>query len=128
MAEPFIFTNTYALKEGKLGAFEEAIPEWLEFLETNHPRLLHFGVYSNGEREVTAVQVHPDVASMEQQMQLISGRHEGWYQFIDWSKMRVEVHGTPSNALLEQMGQVAGPGVPLTVKRPLGGFSRLPEL
>jgi hypothetical protein len=78
MSEPFIFMNTYAIKEGKLDGFKEAIPEWLEFLEANHPRLLHFGLYTNEDGEVAAVQAHRDADSMELRMQVISGRHEQW--------------------------------------------------
>jgi hypothetical protein len=42
--------------------------------------------------------------------------------------MRIQVLGTPSDVLVRRMGPVAGPGVPLSVNAPLGGFNRLPEL
>ena len=65
---------------------------------------------------------------MEFQMQVISGRHEQWYESIDWSKLRIQDLGTPSDILVRRLGQAAGPDVPLGVNTPLGGFSRLPEL
>jgi hypothetical protein len=58
---------------------------------------------------------------MEFQIQVISGRHEQWSEFIDWSKMRIQILGTPSDVLVRCMGQVAEPGVPLRVTTPLDG-------
>jgi hypothetical protein len=65
---------------------------------------------------------------MELQMKVISGRHEQWYEFIHWSKLRIQDLGTPSDILVQRMGQAAGPDVPLSVNTPLGEFNRLPEL
>jgi hypothetical protein len=42
---------------------------------------------------------------MELQMQVISGRHEQWYEFIDWSKLRIQDLGTPSDILVRRMGR-----------------------
>ncbi len=129
MAEPLIFINTYPIKEGKLEDYKEATPEWFEFIETNHPRLLHFASYVNEDgTEVTTVQVHPDADSMDLQMRLIADRVEKWQEFIEWNKMSILVCGAPSDAVLERMRQISGSGVPVSIKTPLGEFSRLPAL
>lgn len=128
MAEPLIFVNTYAIKEGKLDAYKAEVPPWLEFLETNHPRMLHFAAYINeAGTEVTVVQVHPDADSMDFQLKLIEGEVQKWAEYIEWSGMSILVCGSPSEATREGMRQVAGSGVPVSVKTPLGGFSRLPQ-
>jgi hypothetical protein len=97
-------------------------------LEANHPRVLHLGVYANEGGEATAVQVHPTQTRWSSRCRVISGRHEQWYEFIDWSKLRIQDLGTPSDILVRRMGQAAGPDVPRSVNTPLGGFNRLPEL
>lgn len=129
MAEPLIFINTYPIKEGKLDEYKAAVPEWLEFLQANQPRLLHFASYINeAGTEVTIVQVHPDSESMDLQLKVIEGDVRKWQEFIEWDKMSVLVCGTPSDATLEAMRQLAGSGVPLSIKRPVGGFNRLPAI
>lgn len=127
MAGPLIFINTYKLKEGKLDAYTEAARDWFAWNEADHPRLLHHEVYANEDgTEVTNVQVHPDSDSMELQMKLVADVHGKWQEFIDWSTMSIELCGTPSDALLKGLRQVAGSGVPVTIKSPVDGFSRLP--
>lgn len=129
MAEPLIFVNTYAIKEGQLDGYKDAVPEWLEFLEANHPRMLHFAAYINeAGTEVTVIQVHPDAASMDHQLKVIEGDVQKWAEFIEWNDMSILVCGAPSEATLEQMRQVAGSGVPVSVKTPVGGFNRLPQI
>lgn len=128
MAEPLIFINTYRIKPGQLEAYREATPEWLEFLETNHPRLLHFGAYVDGDGTgATVVQVHPDAASMETQMQLIADRVFEWQEYIEWEGMDIVTCGTPGDDLLERMRQIAGSGVTVTIKTPVGSFNRFPD-
>ena len=60
MSEPFIFINSFEIKEGKL------LGEFLTVVESNEPRLLALNAYVNEDgTEVTFVQVHPDAASLE---------------------------------------------------------------
>lgn len=75
---------------------------------------------------MTNVQVHPDAASMELQMQLVADRHATWQEVLDWSTMRLLICGTPSDALLKGLRDVAGSGVPVSIKTPCGGFNRFP--
>jgi hypothetical protein len=64
MAAPFIFINSFAIKEGKLGDFRQFLQEFLKIIEANEPRLLALNAYVNEDgTEVTFVQVHPDAAT-----------------------------------------------------------------
>jgi hypothetical protein len=129
MAEPLIFINTYKLKEGKLEGYKEAAREWFAWNQAGHPRLLHHEAYAGEDgTEVTNIQVHPDSDSMELQMQLVADVHGKWQEFIDWSTMTILLCGTPSDVLLKGLQQVAGSGVPVTIKSPVDGFSRLPAV
>jgi hypothetical protein len=53
---------------------------------------------------------------------------EGAPRNLDYSKMRIEVDGTPTEPVLELMRELAGgSGVPISVKTVAAGFNRLPE-
>src|SRR5215213_8657575 len=126
MVEPFIFIGTHTIKEGKLEDFKQHFGEFAKFIEANEPRLIHFELYINEDgTEVSVVQVHPDADSMSFHMQ-VGGEHFAHaYEFLDATKS-IQVYGTPSGALLEQMEQVSSSGVSMIVKSELAGFDRLP--
>ena len=126
MAEPFIFIGTHTIKEGKLEAFKQNLPEFCRFIEANEPRLVHSGFCFNEDgTEVSVVQVHPDPASMAFHMQVIREHLVGAYELLDKTRS-IQMYGAPSDALVEQIRQATGPGVPVIVKSQLAGFVRLP--
>ena len=47
------------------------------------------------------------------------------YEFLDTTKS-IQIYGTPSDTLVEQMKQVSSPEVPVIVKSEFTGFDRLP--
>ena len=126
MAEPLIFINTYKLKEGKLEDYKSAAREWFAWNEAEHPRMLHHEVYATEDAaEVTNIQVHPDADSMELQMQLVADVHGKWQEYIDWSTMSLLICGTPGESLVKRLQEIAGSGVPVSIRSPVNGFSRL---
>ena len=98
----------------------------MEVVEAKEPRLIAFNAYvSEDGTEVTVVQVHPDADSMGFHMQVARNHISQAYQSVLEETKRIEVYGTPSDAVLETIRQLAGSGVPLSVKaRHLGGFTR----
>lgn len=129
MTEPFIFINTYAIKAGRAEGYEKAFQKVVEVAEANEPRLLHFATYlSEDGTEATTVQVHPDADSMGFHMQLVAEHINAAREFLDFTKMRIQVYGTLSDGILEQMRQLAGSGVPVSINNPRAGFNRLPAL
>jgi hypothetical protein len=125
MAEQLIFIGTYTIKEGKLEDFKQYSEELCKFVEANEPRLIHFALYINEDgTEVSVVQVHPDEASMTSHMQVVSEHLVHACEFLDTTKS-VQVYGTPSDSLVEQLKQASEPGTPLVVKSELAGFFRL---
>jgi hypothetical protein len=124
MGEPFIFTGTYAIKEGQLEAAKQALQELVEHVEANEPRLKHFGFYFDEEGgKVTCVQVHPDSDSMEEHMRVIAGHLQNAGEFLDFTNMRTRAYGIPSDALLSELREMDGDA--LRVANPLTRFSRL---
>jgi hypothetical protein len=129
VAEPFIFINTYRIKEGKLDAFRANFRSVVEVAQANEPRLLHFATYfSDDGAEATTVQVHPDAEHMGHHMQVVAQHIEDSHEYLDFSQMSIQIYGTPNQAILEQMQHLAGSGVPISIKRESIGFNRLPEL
>ncbi len=125
MTEPFIFIAISTIKEGKLEDFKRFYRELAEFVEANEPRMIHFGAYiSEDGTEVTNIQVHPDADSMEFHMQVAGEKISQGYEFFDATES-IEVCGTPSDAVLEMMRQIAGSGAPVSIKSDYSGFNRL---
>ncbi len=130
MTEPFIFIQTAPIKDGMLESYKKDFGETVELVEREEPRMLHFASYINEEgTEQTVIQVHPDAESMRFHMQ-VARKHieERGPRNLDFSKMRIEVYGTPTEPVLELMRELAGSGVPVRVKTLAAGFHRLPEL
>jgi hypothetical protein len=126
MSGPFIFIATNRLREGKLDAERERVPELCAFIEASEPQLIAFNEYASEDgTEVGVVQVHPDAASMEFHMEVVAERAMRAYAETLDATTSIQVYGEPSDAVLEMLGRQAGAGVPMTVKRyHLGGFTR----
>jgi quinol monooxygenase YgiN len=126
MSEPFIFIGTHTIREGKLEDFKKSCGQLVEVVEANEPRLIAFHLYVNEDgTEVTVVQVHPDADSMLFHMQVAREHISEAYQSVLEKTKRIDVYGKPSDAVLEMIRQLAGSGVPLSVKaHHLGGFTR----
>ena len=127
MAQPFIFISTFRLKQGELETFKEMCSGLVEMVQSGEPRLIAFNLYANEDgTEVSNVQVHPDADSMLFHLRLLREHIAG--AVGDEGPIDVTVNnqifGTPSDAVLEMLGEF-DPGVPLTVKPlSLAGFTR----
>jgi hypothetical protein len=126
MSEPFIFIGTHTIREGKLQDFKQSCGELVEVVEAKEPRLIAFNLYVNEDgSEVSVVQVHPDADSMLFHMQVARDHISEAYQSTLEKTERIDIYGEPSDAVLETIRQLAGSGVPLSVKtHHLGGFTR----
>jgi hypothetical protein len=126
MTGPFIFIATNRLKQGKLDDERKRVPDLVDFIRANEPRLLAFNEYANEEgTEVAVVQVHPDAGSMAFHMELIAERAAGAYADTIDATTNIQVFGTPSGTVTDMLRRQAGAGVPLSIKpHHLGGFIR----
>jgi len=124
MSGPFIFIATNRLKPGKLDHERARVPDLVDFIEANEPRLIAFNEYANEEgTEVAVVQVHPDADSMAFHMEVIADRAAAAYAETVDATTSIQVFGTPSDVVVEMLRRQAGAGVPLSVKPyHLGGF------
>jgi hypothetical protein len=126
MTGPFIFIATNRLKQGKLNSEQKRLPDLIDFIQANEPRLIAFNEYANEEgTEVAVVQVHPDADSMVFHMELIAERAASAYADIIDATTNIQVFGTPSGTVTDMLRRQAGAGVPLRIKpHHLGGFTR----
>jgi hypothetical protein len=126
MPSPFIFIATNRLKPGKLDRERERVPQLVEFIEANEPRLIAFNEYVNeAGDEVTVVQVHPDATSMEAHIGIIRERAQAAYAETLDATVRIQVFGEPTPTILKTLRQQAGSGVEISVNgEHLGGFTR----
>jgi hypothetical protein len=115
MPSPFIFIATNRLKAGRLDRERERVPDLVDFIEANEPRLIAFNEYVNeAGDEVSVVQVHPDAASMEAHMEIVRERAQAAYAETLDATVRIQVFGEPTQAILETLRQQAGSGVEIT--------------
>ena len=126
MPAPFIFIATNRLKPGKLNSEQRRLPDLIDFIQANEPRLIAFNEYANEEgTEVAVVQVHPDADSMVFHMELIAERAASAYADTIDATTNIQVFGTPSGTVTDMLRRQAGAGVPLSIKpHHLGGFTR----
>src|SRR6266446_2012779 len=125
MPGPFIFIATNRLKPGKLADERRRVPDLVDFVAANEPRLLAFNEYANEEgTEVAVVQIHPDADSMVFHMELIAERAASAYAETIESTTSIQVFGAPTDVVTEMLRQQAGAGVPSRIKpNHLGGFT-----
>ena len=127
MAAPFIVIRTFRIKEGKIEAFKQFLPEFFKTIESNEPRVLALNAYVNQEgTEAAFVHVYPDAVAMEFH-EKVAHQHteQARTQFLE-ATTSLQVYGKPSHVVLEKTRHLAGTGIPLTVKpEHLGGFTRL---
>jgi hypothetical protein len=126
MTGPFIFIATNRLKQAKFDREQKRLPDLIDFIQANEPRLIAFNEYANEEgTEVAVVQVHPDADSMVFHMELIAERAASAYADTIEATTNIQVLGTPNGTVTDMLRRQAGAGVPLSIKpRHLGGFTR----
>ena len=127
VAESLIYVGTHAITHGKLDVAKQASREMGAFLEANHPRMLHFGIYVDDDaHQMTVIQVHPDEDSLVLHLKLARERIAKAYDFLD-ATTKIDIYGRPSDALVDQIRQM-GMGAPIRFNVATAGFSRLTSI
>ena len=102
MPDPLVSIDVSEVRDGKLEALKEAMRDLVQFVDSNEPGPLAYHVYfdEDGAR-MTVFQIHPDSASMEFHMRVAGSAFPRLSEFLTLS--RIDVYGTPSEGLLEQL-------------------------
>jgi quinol monooxygenase YgiN len=106
MTDPIVFVDTSEIREGKLEELRRAVAELAEFVEANEAETLSYQVFfSDGDRRMTVLQVHPDSASMERHMEVAG---PVFAKFADLLVLRtIDIYGSPSEKVVEQLQRKA---------------------
>jgi hypothetical protein len=114
------------IREGQLGSLKQAMRELVDFVDANEPQPIAYHVYLNEEgTRLTVFQIHPDSASMEFHMKVAGSAFPRFSELLTLS--RIDVYGTPSGKLLEELSNKArmlGNAV-VAVHELEAGFTRL---
>ncbi|MGH3030670.1 MAG: putative quinol monooxygenase [Gaiellaceae bacterium] len=105
-ADPIVVIDTSEIRDGKVDELKTALTRLVEFVEANEAEPIAYSIYidEDGDR-LTVVQIHPSSASVELHMRLAAPIFQKFTELVVLS--RVDIYGTPSDALLEQMRQKA---------------------
>jgi quinol monooxygenase YgiN len=125
MAEPFIYVGTMTIKPGKLEEARKRIAELVDFVEINEPRLIAFHCFLDEEgTELTVVQVHPDVASMEFHQEVNAKHFTTAFDYLESSRSD-QYYGPISETLAAELAKWDDPNVAVT-RMPVheAGFTR----
>lgn len=97
MAQPIVYIDTSAIREGRLEQLKAAMNRLATFVETNVPQLISYGFFlDESQAQMTVVAVHPDSASLEFHMDVGADEFRRFADFIDL--LRIEVYGQVSAA------------------------------
>ena len=126
MPGPLIFVATNRLKEGALQTERLRVPELVEFVEREEPRVIAFREYlSEAGDEVTVVQIHPDAASLETHLRVIADQARRAYEETLDRTVRIQVFGELPDAVADALREQASEGVDIAIHSELlGGFLR----
>jgi hypothetical protein len=131
MTKPLTFISTWKIKEGRLEDYKRFAKEFMEHVKAKEPQLIAFNMYFNeDETEMTSIQVHPDIASMDFHLQVLAKViGEDMIEWIDRADFltpkQFEIYGAPSAKLLEANQPFVNAGISQSVK-PIhfAGFTR----
>ena len=108
MSGPLIFISHSRVKPGKLQAYQAHWKQATELVESEKPRMIAFNSYASEDgTDVSTVQVHPDSESLDVHVKIFFEKlQDRAFQALD--SYEINVYGTPSDAVLESLGQMPG--------------------
>jgi quinol monooxygenase YgiN len=106
VSEPIVFVDTSEIREGKVEELRRAVAELAAFVDANEAETISYQVFfSDDDRQMTVLQVHPDSASMEWHMEVAG---PVFAKFADLLELRtIDIYGSPSERVLEQLRRKA---------------------
>jgi quinol monooxygenase YgiN len=127
MEQPIVFVTTHRIKDGKLEQFKQQNRSVAARIEETKPNTLAFLAYLNEEQtEVSIVHVFPDAEAMDEHMKGLSERASAAAEVLEFGKL--EVLGTPSDAVAAQMDSASQAGVTVRMApHHISGYLRLDQ-
>jgi len=106
VGSPLVVVDTSDIREGRLEELRAAVAEMASFVEENEvDPILYQVFFSDDDRRMTVVQIHPDSASMERHMEIAG---PVFAKFADLLELRtMDVYGAPSEKVLDALRRKA---------------------
>ena len=124
MASPFIYIGTNTIKEGKVEEARKMAQEIVELVEAKEPRVIAFNFFLDEEaRKLVCVQLHPDSASMDLHMQVISEHLTTAYDILE-ATVAEQLYGPGGEGMVEEFRQYAPDAVFTVLPVHEAGFTR----
>ena len=124
MSGPFIYIGTNSIKEGKVEECRKMLNEIAQLVETHEPRVVAFNFYlDEANRKVVCVQVHPDAASMDTHMQVISEHLATAYNVLEETTSE-QLYGPGGERMVDEFRQWAPNATFTVIPRHEVGFTR----
>ena len=124
-AELIVAVDSSEIREGKVEELKAGLTELVDFVEASEAEPIAYSIYiDEAGGRMTVVQIHPSSSSMELHMRLAGPIFQKFTDLVRLS--RIDLYGTPSDALLEQMrrkGKLLG-NAPVVVNQLHAGFTR----
>ncbi|WP_306059620.1 hypothetical protein [Natronococcus wangiae] len=106
MANPIVYIDQCAVRDGKLGELKPAMAELVAFVEANEPEILAYNVYfSSDEDRMTVMHMHADQTSLEFHMEVAGPKFPPIGEFIELES--IDLYGQPSEDLVQQLREKA---------------------
>lgn len=126
--ELFIYVNSYRIKPGKLDEYLKLSEDVVEVVRENEPRMLYFGGHIGQDRgEAHTIQIHEAADNMAYHIQVLQQHPEllkASSEAVDFSTMSIQIFGTPTDEIVQQMKQMAGTGATVTIAPAVAAFHR----
>ena len=124
MSGPFIYVGTNSIKEGKVEECRKMLKEIAKLVETHEPRVIAFNFFLDEEsRTAVCVQVHPDAASMDTHMQVITEHLKTAYDVLDQT-LSEQLYGTGGERMVKEFRQWAPDATFTVIPQHEAGFTR----
>ena len=102
MSEPIVYIDRAEVHPGKLDELKRAVGELADLVEAKEPQLGGYSVYFTEDgTEMTVIHTHADSASLDLHFKVASPAFSKFVQLV--RLLTIDVYGTPSDALLQQI-------------------------
>jgi quinol monooxygenase YgiN len=119
-----VYIGTNTIKEGKVDECRKMLNEIAQLVEANEPRVISFNTFID-EENLTAVciQVHPDAASMDTHMQVISEHLTTAYDVLE-ETVSEQLYGPGGERMVDEFRHWAPNATFTVISQHEAGFTR----
>jgi quinol monooxygenase YgiN len=124
MSGPFIYIGTNSIKQGKVEECRTMLNEIAQLVETHEPRVIAFNFFIDEEnRTMVCVQVHPDAASMDTHMEVISEHLKTAYDVLE-ETLSEQLYGAGGELMVDEFRQWSPNATFTVIPQHQAGFTR----